>query len=177
MLSPDSGVNATQIQEWLAQGLIAADGISIYAEDAVIKNHRNLVVPFAFEQPLTGNYTETKLRISGIAQFADFETPLSLYKGVNSVVEVTNTQSKQSINRQAVMPEKIRFDDQRSRPHVLAYVVVPSGEELHQTSPPFFYRNRYWLAGAASVVVSGAAVIMRRGGESVTYLPEPPGRP
>lgn len=177
MLSPERGVDANQIRVWMAQGLITIDGITLNAEDAVVKNHRNLVVPFTFEQPLTGNYTEAILRISGIAQFADFETPLSLFKGLNSVVEVINPQSMESIKHQVVIPEKIRFDDQRARPHLLAYVVIPSDQGLHQTKPSFVYRNRYWLAGAASVVVSGAATLMRRGGESLTYLPEPPGRP
>ena len=177
LLDNEGDVDAAQLMTWLEEGAVVVDGIRLHLEQAVVKSSRNLVVPFEFEEPLSGEYLETTIRISGTARYDAAKADLSLYRGVNGMVGITSSGSRFRTNRQAVVPEGFRFEGHHARPELLAYAVLPAGEELHEQRSSFLFRNRYWLVGAAALAVSSTTAMILNTGDSVTYLPEPPGRP
>lgn len=177
MLGSECSLDAPQWLAWIEEGVIEIEGIRLNLNQVKVKGSRNLMVPFEFEQPLTGEHLETTIRISGNGQYADAAANLSLYDGVNSVVEIRSLGSRFRTNRQAVVAERFRFGGQHSRPDLLAYVVLQPGEGEDQPKSSFLYRKRYWLVGAAALAVSGTSALIFNSGDSVAFLPIPPGRP
>jgi len=177
LLDSEGGLDAGQLLAWLEEEAVVVDGIRLHLHQAVVKSSRNLVVPFEFLQPLSGEYLETTIRILGTAQYDAAEADLSLYRGLNGVVRITSSGSRFRTNRKVVVPETFQFEGHRARPELLAYAVLPAGEELHEQRSSFLFRNRYWLVGAATLAVSSTTALILNTGDSVTYLPEPPGRP
>lgn len=177
-----TGINSDQILQWLEDGTIKLSGIRFETYLAISLNENRLSVPFEFEQPLRGEYLETELKITGSDWIEDAATTVSLYGGSLSVVDVSLVGEGKRLAGELVSSQPLSAVDFVYNPvaltshYGLVYHVAQETPEKKRTDG-FFYRNRYWVMGAATVVASSTTAIIMSGGDSVTYLPEPPGRP
>jgi hypothetical protein len=178
-----TGVNADQILQWIEDGTMRLSGVRFSTDHALTVNAHKLSVPFELERPLQGEYLETELIISGSDWIEDAETDVSLYGGSHGVVDLSligegKRMSGKLISRHT--PSVVNFSHNpvaftsRYRPVAFVRKENPADDKRNGG---FLYRNRAWVIGAATLVASSATALIMSGGDSVTYLPEPPGRP
>jgi len=179
-----TGLDARQILQWLENGTIKLKGIRIDTKLAVSLNEYNLSVPFEFEQQQRNNYLETELIISGSDWIADNTAVVSLYGGAHGVVNVSligegKRLAGELVSSQTVTAQRFLFEppDLSASYAYQPVVEMWNGNQSDKNRGGFFNRNRYWVMGAATLVATSTTALIMSGGESVTYLPEPPGRP
>ncbi len=178
-----TGLNADQILRWIEEGTLQLSGIRFDTDRAVIVNEHKLSISFEFKQPLQGEYLETDLKIAGLDWIDDAGTPVSLYGGSHSVMDLNLSGEGKRLSGQLESSRQVAaanflFDSaDLSAHHQPVFILYQKSPEESRYRSGFIYRNRYWVMGAATMVAGSATALFLNGGDSATYLPEPPGRP
>lgn len=177
-----TGLDADQIRRWIQDGTLQLNGIRFDADRAIRVNEKKLSVPFEFEHPLQEDYLETDLRISGSDWVEDAASLVSLYGGSHGVVDISLIGEGRRMAAGLASSRKVyavSFDFAESNALQTMEFPMVAGRDYpeRESRKGFFLRNRYWVMGAATLVASSTTALIMSGGDSVTYLPEPPGRP
>lgn len=170
--------------ELAQKGRVQTAGVRLLTDHAERISDRRVSIPFEFDQFPEAGHLATTIGISG-SDGDISEGELSLYPGTRTVVLINRADDQITERRVAVTSSGsdvagLRFIDGRpvAAPDY-GYVYLPSRIEPDSSeNGSFVYRNRFWLAGAATAAIgSGAAVIFSGTTGSSVVLPPPPGRP
>lgn len=173
---------ANHLFDLFKSGSVTAEGVELQAEYAEARSARQITIPFKLMEDPAGGYHSTNLQII-TEEGVELTGEISLYPNTRTTVLVR--QRDENVNGRMVAyygdksllaGQMLRSGHEISTPNH-GHISIPD-RAMEQESDPFIYRNRYWLAGAASVALSGgAAVFLSGGGSSPAMLPAPPGRP